>query len=659
MLSIPKEAENYVQIKRKTCFLGSEEGVIFTYTVLPTNEKGELPKKKSRYGCLEDNTYLHHPETRVVYRGCSDLVLPDGRIINLRGLEKFTGTTDGDEDDEEEGKLKVVPMIDFKLLFSLSEEKRLSVDFQEKANGKMTLFTLFKYKDIDYLFGGSKNVHVIVPFQEEVSGQELHFRMLAQIQKDLRKIELTPFYTKTVVGEYADGQHIIYTPTIEIVYFTEGLGLPAIKKLLPTQTILPTQDQLEYLRNLTNTEGCVIVYRDTQTGQIWRQKHKAKEYIILRVIREALCKRSIEESVGSLVEHVYSRIKARSDSFLSLKEEELSFWRERISSFVSWIKKSMYSLQNLSFSDSIGMAKVWHEFLISPTRPTTPPIVYNRHTRTDYVPLLYPELLSSISFTPICFIMQGLPGSGKSTLCSQIKDICKYRGLSYASFSTDDLFTTPEGKYVYDRTKLDVNHKENYRRFCESKADVVCIDNTNLTEKEYGKYVIQARAVQHRLVVFLTTSRRDADSLLHTNIHSVPKGTIVRMAGRLCPAKPSYYGVFFKTSDLEKIPSRGVTQQTPLHVTFLFSREIYHTFMIIIGKTEKFSIIGEKTCQAGRCLLVTLNDDQKKLYKNEVKPHITVHTEFGFSPVNVGFSPGEETLFPQAFEVSGMYGVMF
>jgi adenylate kinase family enzyme len=87
--------------------------------------------------------------------------------------------------------------------------------------------------------------------------------------------------------------------------------------------------------------------------------------------------------------------------------------------------------------------------------------------------------------TQLLIILQGAPGSGKTTLGKQIASV-----IDGEIFSTDDLFIE-NGVYKFDASKLGLYHKINLERAIEAmkaKKNVV-IDNTNLKAWESFGYV--------------------------------------------------------------------------------------------------------------------------------------------------------------------------
>lgn len=93
--------------------------------------------------------------------------------------------------------------------------------------------------------------------------------------------------------------------------------------------------------------------------------------------------------------------------------------------------------------------------------------------------------------------MVGPSGSGKSTAAKKIAD-----SENGVVLSTDDFFMI-DGKYVFDQSKLRLNHKRNFESFkkeIEKRTDCIIIDNTNLAEWEYSPYVELAKSSDYEIV---------------------------------------------------------------------------------------------------------------------------------------------------------------
>lgn len=172
----------------------------------------------------------------------------------------------------------------------------------------------------------------------------------------------------------------------------------------------------------------------------------------------------------------------------------------------------------------------------------------------------------------ICYILRGIPGSGKSFLAQQL---LKEHEVPYDGhvFSTDNFWIPEtrkllnEGKDVseecelneykknFDIQKLGHAHLTNFRLFCDALrvgTSPVIVDNTNTTRKEMKDYVLSARGAGYEIEIREPQSkwwleyapylknkakepaklRRFAEVLLHRNKHGVPLDVITRMIDR-------------------------------------------------------------------------------------------------------------------------------
>lgn len=123
-------------------------------------------------------------------------------------------------------------------------------------------------------------------------------------------------------------------------------------------------------------------------------------------------------------------------------------------------------------------------------------------------------------------IMQGLPGSGKSTHAQ------KCGGLVV---SADDYFVElGGGVYKFDPSRLSDAHGQCFRRFIEavtSKTPHVVVDNTNTTPMEISPYYLAAQAfgydaeiVRVECPVYVAAAR---------NTHGVSEATVIAMDKRM------------------------------------------------------------------------------------------------------------------------------
>jgi predicted ABC-type ATPase len=138
----------------------------------------------------------------------------------------------------------------------------------------------------------------------------------------------------------------------------------------------------------------------------------------------------------------------------------------------------------------------------------------------------------------ICYIIKGLPGTGKSELADNLAGASE-TGLRNI-FSTDELFMV-DGEYQFDPSKLGEYHAENLRlatafmeRYSSYNGKAICvIDNTNTQHWEYEKYV-EAAKKNGFMVQIITVEWNINDIPLYAerNSHGVPEEAIYRMAER-------------------------------------------------------------------------------------------------------------------------------
>ena len=492
---IPEHLREFVRIKRtETEWWGY---YIETYTVVPTDPSGST---KYSSNTLDDNTYLRYPELiKLIPRGFSILYSDSGNEVRrLDGLEKFDGSCPLDDDDENS-------MCD---LTKVKEWKKVMVEFQEKANGKMAIFRIFEWQDELFIFGGSKNVHVLVPFHKEIVGTELHHDILRAIQKDEKN-----FHTidETITGEYVDGKHIVYTNVPYMVYFHQ------VKNILPVQYEFPAQWQLDYIRSMTQTEGAVIKYTNLDTGEVFRQKHKSVWYVFIRSMRECLKRKSkYDEDNYDLIKKIF---KQRSDDFLNLSQKQLISWYSIAMAFIKFMNASSYEFQDLEFT-RIGIAVIFNEFELTepdkfPTKAEPSPEELLRD------PSMYKCVTSLAEFgIPVCVFMRGPAGSGKSTIAKKLEEY----GISALHAPTG---LSPKFVELITLKKS------------------LCVDNMNL----HGEYREQLEYAKNNgfVCIFLQTNPRKP----FQNYKLV---------------FPNYHGLFINYNLTLFKP----VQKTPLHVTLFF-----------------------------------------------------------------------------------------
>jgi tRNA uridine 5-carbamoylmethylation protein Kti12 len=129
-------------------------------------------------------------------------------------------------------------------------------------------------------------------------------------------------------------------------------------------------------------------------------------------------------------------------------------------------------------------------------------------------------------------ILQGCPGSSKSTLAKNIVRYANECRLSSVICSADDYFINPvTNTYEFDKNKL-----HNAHRYCKSKFDKavneninwIIVDNTNVNLSSIKVY-LDIVGYKYKIVRPNTDWYFDAEECFKKNTHNVPLETIQRM----------------------------------------------------------------------------------------------------------------------------------
>lgn len=131
-----------------------------------------------------------------------------------------------------------------------------------------------------------------------------------------------------------------------------------------------------------------------------------------------------------------------------------------------------------------------------------------------------------------CVILQGLPGSGKTTLANILKAL-----PDVIVCSADDYFVNKAtGIYRFDATRLYDAHQTCYDKFmglCNTRNYNIVVDNTNVSKDHYKRYVDFAKLRGYTVMVVQVKTDLTDEDLAARNVHKVPVETIKRMRTRL------------------------------------------------------------------------------------------------------------------------------
>ena len=87
------------------------------------------------------------------------------------------------------------------------------------------------------------------------------------------------------------------------------------------------------------------------------------------------------------------------------------------------------------------------------------------------------------------------------------------------------------GEYRFDPAKLHLYHTRNYNAFLTSLSrgvGLIVVDNTNLSRKEYQKYINAAENSGYKVIIY-NMPLVDPEILAKRNVHGVPLDKIKLM----------------------------------------------------------------------------------------------------------------------------------
>ncbi|GMF09099.1 unnamed protein product [Phytophthora lilii] len=310
-----------------------------------------------------------------------------------------------------------------------------------------------------------------------------------------------------------------------------------------------------------------------------------------------------------------------------------------------------------------------------------PPILEVDSASQHALSLRYPELEPLVdnmlkgnadARKPVVVILRGIPGSGKSTLGREIKQICRHRGVAFTACSADFFFETPRG-YVFDVKKLgpahskckgdftraihgDVPHKQ--RR---SHQHIVLVDNTSTQRWEYEPYeeIAQSNGSRVYIVEMKCPNAITAFRMGKRNSHGVPPDKVVSMFLRweedtrahcftpqfenaALTSNPlsdgevggiTYLGLFLNESSKEKLLT-----EIPLlhpnkvadHVTLFYRPNKQYVRDAEVGASVIVRGVEVIHDRHGQTLRVEIDERLPLQVRNKV-PHITMSTQDGVS----------------------------
>jgi predicted kinase len=102
------------------------------------------------------------------------------------------------------------------------------------------------------------------------------------------------------------------------------------------------------------------------------------------------------------------------------------------------------------------------------------------------------------------YIMQGVPGSSKSTVADAIAVGMIANGVQAIKIRSTDALFMVDGVYKFDQSKLGGNHMKNIwlvEEDCKAGAEVIIVDNTNIKQRDAAQYINLAKKYGYSVTV--------------------------------------------------------------------------------------------------------------------------------------------------------------
>lgn len=510
LLSYKKVSSEQVEIVRKyTNVKITKFGDFTQYTYyVKTEKKGTLQ--------FEDAIFIKYPFLiDILPRGFSIVVGNDDSIISvLEGPHKFSGKTPIDEDpeDEEEEQKEICSIYNHSKIVEWANDLQLEIIATEKANGKFAILRMVPVEDILYFHVGSKNKHLFFPYEKidyYISNSDtgdIISSILQDIKANIGYMTDSCLLSKfkegySLCGELCDGQHFVQgdntvswfglfkqglaMETIECFEFIKSVGLKTVDWTL----VYDSSSNIETLENVfidsrcKSNEGSVLRCRNTSSNEIILVKTKSASYITKRFLRQCVLK-----GYASFVDTLKKRF-VDAQSYHGLGTNASIKMCNQLIKFGFWLMNNEYPVNVLGFMpvSSIrgelanGFCHYWTKF-IDETKDTELVLTtddFGPFDKNDFLSKTEPyEVRNYINSATVIF-MQGLQGSGKSTIGNHVKEQLEKEGNTVTIVEQDRFYgcTLSCQGYLYHSIKN------------ANGPNVIIVTRCNANPTQYNKYL--------------------------------------------------------------------------------------------------------------------------------------------------------------------------
>ena len=132
--------------------------------------------------------------------------------------------------------------------------------------------------------------------------------------------------------------------------------------------------------------------------------------------------------------------------------------------------------------------------------------------------------------------MRGLPGSGKSTVARQLA------GEHGVIFSLDKQIMPQTKTLIHEETSLRDLYDKTFHNFCEEikkGTEIIVIDNTNLSEWEYVRFIKKAQLEHYFVSVVAVAPPQDIQTIKERTQFDVNDNELTQLFSKWEPYSPS------------------------------------------------------------------------------------------------------------------------
>lgn len=132
-------------------------------------------------------------------------------------------------------------------------------------------------------------------------------------------------------------------------------------------------------------------------------------------------------------------------------------------------------------------------------------------------------------------ILQGIPGSGKSTWATEIFAQSQFEHTPVDIVSADHYMVDVNGNFCFETSRISECHAKSFRKFVDWMRDhsfgTIIVDNCNTKPEDVSPYALAAQAFGFDFKIVRIVC--DRETALQRNVHNVPSHTIARQEENL------------------------------------------------------------------------------------------------------------------------------